>query len=100
VNPLAESMDYDPFFPAIGPAYTAASSTYLHTELKFGRDEEYRVSAFDVSGTGRTSSRVKASGSSAAEPPVPDLAARHDEESRPARARPAGWSTSRRRTSS
>jgi carboxypeptidase C (cathepsin A) len=48
VNPLAESMDYDPFFPAIGPAYTAAFLDYLHTELKFGRDEEYRVSAFDV----------------------------------------------------
>jgi len=48
VNPLAETMDYDPFFPAIGPAYTAAFLDYLHNELKFGRDEEYRVSAFDV----------------------------------------------------
>jgi carboxypeptidase C (cathepsin A) len=48
VNPLAETMDYDPFFPAIGPAYTAAFLDYMHTELDFGRDEEYRVSAFDV----------------------------------------------------
>jgi carboxypeptidase C (cathepsin A) len=48
LNPLAETMDYDPFFPAIGPAYTAAFLDYLHNELKFGRDEEYRVSAFDV----------------------------------------------------
>jgi len=48
VNPLAEHMDYDPFFPAIGPAYTAAFLDYLHDELEFGRDEEYRVSAFDV----------------------------------------------------
>jgi carboxypeptidase C (cathepsin A) len=48
VNPLAEKMDYDPFFPAIGPAYTAAFLDYMHTELEFGRDEEYRVSAFDV----------------------------------------------------
>jgi carboxypeptidase C (cathepsin A) len=48
VNPLAETMDYDPFFPAVGPAYTAAFLDYLHNELKFGRDEEYRVSAFDV----------------------------------------------------
>lgn len=48
VNPLAETMDYDPFFPAIGPAYTAAFLDYMHTELKFGRDEDYRVSAFDV----------------------------------------------------
>ena len=48
VNPLAEKMDYDPFFPAIAPAYTAAFLDYLHNELQFGRDEEYRVSAFDV----------------------------------------------------
>jgi len=48
VNPLAEKMDYDPFFPAIGPAYTAAFLDYLHGELQFGRDEEYRISAFDV----------------------------------------------------
>ena len=48
MNPLAEHMDYDPFFPAVGPAYTAAFLDYLHNELGFGRDEEYRVSAFDV----------------------------------------------------
>jgi carboxypeptidase C (cathepsin A) len=47
-NPLAEKMDYDPFFPAVGPAYTAAFLDYLHGELEFGRDEEYRVSAFDI----------------------------------------------------
>ena len=48
MNPLAEHMNYDPFFPAVGPAYTAAFLDYLHNELEFGRDEEYRVSAFDV----------------------------------------------------
>ena len=48
VNPLSEKMDYDPFFPAVAPAYTAAFLDYLHNELRFGRDEEYRVSAFDV----------------------------------------------------
>jgi carboxypeptidase C (cathepsin A) len=48
VNPLAEHTDYDPFFPAVGPAYTAAFLDYLHGELGFGRDEEYRISAFDV----------------------------------------------------
>ena len=48
VNPLGEKMDYDPFFPAIGPAYTAAFLDYMHSELKFGKDEEYRVSAFDI----------------------------------------------------
>jgi len=47
-NPLAERMNYDPFFPAVGPAYTAAFLDYLHEELDFGRDEEYRVSAFDI----------------------------------------------------
>jgi carboxypeptidase C (cathepsin A) len=48
LNPLAEHMNYDPFFPAVGPAYTAAFLDYLHNDLEFGRDEEYRVSAFDV----------------------------------------------------
>lgn len=48
INPLAEDMDYDPFFPAVGPAYTAAFLGYLHDELKFGRDEEYMVSAFEI----------------------------------------------------
>ena len=31
VNPLSEKMDYDPFFPAVAPAYTAAFLDYLHT---------------------------------------------------------------------
>ena len=48
LNPLAEKMDYDPFFPAVGPAYTAAFQDYLRGELKFDGDEEYRVSAFDI----------------------------------------------------
>ncbi len=48
VNPLAESMDYDPFFPAVAPAFTAAFLDYLHTDLAFGKDEDYQVSAFGV----------------------------------------------------
>ncbi|HVS04512.1 MAG TPA: carboxypeptidase, partial [Thermoanaerobaculia bacterium] len=44
VNPLGEAMDYDPFFPAVGPAFTSAFLDYLHNELEFGRDEEYKVS--------------------------------------------------------
>ncbi len=48
LNPLAESMDYDPFFPAVGPAFTAAFLDYLHNDLNFGHDEEYQVSAFDI----------------------------------------------------
>jgi hypothetical protein len=37
-------MDYDPFFPAVGPAYTAAFRQYLHAELKFDVPDEYVVS--------------------------------------------------------
>lgn len=44
VNPLGESMDYDPFFPSVGPAFTAAFMDYMHNELEFGGDEEYVVS--------------------------------------------------------
>lgn len=44
VNPLAESMDYDPFFPAVGPAFTAAFLGYMHEEMDFGVDETYRIS--------------------------------------------------------
>lgn len=44
VNPLSETMDYDPFFPSIGPAFTAAFLDYMHNELEFGKDEEYVVS--------------------------------------------------------
>ncbi len=44
VNPLGETMDYDPFFPAIGPAFTAAFLQYLHDELTFRPDAEYRFS--------------------------------------------------------
>lgn len=45
VNPLSEDMDYDPFFPAVGPAFTAAFLNYMHDVLEFGRDEKYEVMA-------------------------------------------------------
>lgn len=48
VNPLSETMDYDPFFPSIGPAYTAAFFDYMHNELDFGRDEEYKTTAWPL----------------------------------------------------
>ncbi|MEM1081569.1 MAG: carboxypeptidase [Pseudomonadota bacterium] len=48
VNPLSETMDYDPFFPAVGPAYTAAFLDYLHNDLDFGRDLEYKTSAWPL----------------------------------------------------
>jgi carboxypeptidase C (cathepsin A) len=44
LNPLNDTMDYDPFFPAVGPAYTAAFREYLHAELKFDVPDEYVVS--------------------------------------------------------
>ncbi|MEM7052941.1 MAG: carboxypeptidase [Pseudomonadota bacterium] len=48
INPLSETMDYDPFFPAVGPAYTAAFLDYLHNDLEFGRDLEYKTSAWPL----------------------------------------------------
>ncbi|MDX1625373.1 MAG: hypothetical protein R3323_02560 [Wenzhouxiangellaceae bacterium] len=47
-NPLAEEMDYDPFFPAVGPAFTAAFFDYLYEDLEFRRGEEYKVSAWPL----------------------------------------------------
>jgi carboxypeptidase C (cathepsin A) len=44
VNPLGETMDYDPFFPSVGPAFTAAFFDYMHTDLDFGHGEDYVVS--------------------------------------------------------
>jgi carboxypeptidase C (cathepsin A) len=44
LNPLNDEMDYDPFFPAVGPAYTAAFLSYLHSELKFDEADDYVVS--------------------------------------------------------
>jgi carboxypeptidase C (cathepsin A) len=41
---LGESMDYDPFMSAVGPAFTAAFLDYYHHELDFGRDLDYKVS--------------------------------------------------------
>ena len=43
-NLLGESMSYDPFNSAVGPAFTAAFLDYYHRELEFGRDLEYKVS--------------------------------------------------------
>jgi carboxypeptidase C (cathepsin A) len=48
LNPLGEKMDYDPFFPAIGPAFTAAFLDYLRRDLLVVAEEEYAVSAFDI----------------------------------------------------
>lgn len=74
VNPLAETMDYDPFFPAIGPAYTAAFLDYMHGELKFGREENYRVSAFDIDWSWQHETPGKKGWMSPVPNTVPDLA--------------------------
>ena len=74
VNPLAEDMDYDPFFPAVGPAYTSAFLGYLHDELKFGRDEEYMVSAFDIDWNWKHQAPGKRGWMSPVPNTVPDLA--------------------------
>jgi carboxypeptidase C (cathepsin A) len=44
LNPLNDVMDYDPFFPAVGPAFTAGFRDYLHSELKFDVPDDYVVS--------------------------------------------------------
>lgn len=44
LNPLNDVMDYDPFFPAVGPAFTAGFREYLHSELKFDVADDYVVS--------------------------------------------------------
>ena len=44
LNALNDQMDYDPFFPAVGPAYTAAFRAYLHAELQFDVPDDYVVS--------------------------------------------------------
>ncbi len=74
LNPLAETMDYDPFFPAVGPAYTAAFLDYLHGELKFDDAEEYRVSAFDVKWDWKHQQPGSKVGDILAPNTVPDLA--------------------------
>ena len=47
-NALAESMNYDPFFPAVGPAFTAAFFDYLHDDLGFRENEDYKTTAWPL----------------------------------------------------
>jgi len=48
VNALAERMNYDPFFPAVGPAYTAAFFDYLHHDLEYREEVEYKTTAWPL----------------------------------------------------
>jgi carboxypeptidase C (cathepsin A) len=45
LNPLSDRMDYDPFFPAVGPAFTSAFMDYLRNDLGFRGEEPYVRSA-------------------------------------------------------
>ncbi|MBI1391704.1 MAG: carboxypeptidase [Alphaproteobacteria bacterium] len=44
VQPLAEAMDYDPYFSTVRAAYTAAFLDYMTNTLKFGADKKYVIS--------------------------------------------------------
>jgi carboxypeptidase C (cathepsin A) len=41
LNPLNDTMDYDPFVPSVLPAFTAGFRAYLHSDLKFEASDEY-----------------------------------------------------------
>ncbi len=41
LNPLNDVMDYDPFIPAVLPAFTAGFRAYLRSDLKFEAEDEY-----------------------------------------------------------
>ncbi|MEJ2616403.1 MAG: hypothetical protein P8Z35_15720 [Ignavibacteriaceae bacterium] len=42
-DPLSQYAEYDPLFPAVSPAYTAAFLYYIHNDLNFGKDMDYSV---------------------------------------------------------
>jgi len=44
LNLLSETMDYDPMFTSVGPAFISNFLDYYHNDLKFGRDKDYTVS--------------------------------------------------------
>ena len=44
LNLLGEEMDYDPMFTSVRPAFVSNFLDYYHNDLKFGRDQDYKVS--------------------------------------------------------
>ena len=44
INHIAESMSYDPFFPAVGPAFTATFNDYYREQLGVETDRKYVTS--------------------------------------------------------
>jgi carboxypeptidase C (cathepsin A) len=49
LDPLSEEAEYDPQSNAISSAYNTAINQYMRTELKYGRDETYKPSAYSDS---------------------------------------------------
>jgi carboxypeptidase C (cathepsin A) len=45
INHISESMGYDPFFPAVGPAFVATFNDYYREELGVKTDRKYVTSA-------------------------------------------------------
>lgn len=66
-NLLTENAESDPFFPAVGGAYTALVNHYNHEELNFGRDKTYRNTRL---GSGWNWTRAGAGGGF---PPAPNV---------------------------
>ena len=48
LDPLAGEASYDPLINSVIPAYTAAANEYLRTQLKYGRNQTYKVQLGDA----------------------------------------------------
>ena len=46
LDPLSQGADYDPQSQAVSSAYATAINDYLRNELKYGRNETYKVNAY------------------------------------------------------
>ena len=46
LDPLSKSAQYDPQSRSVSAAYTTAINQYLRTELKYGKDQTYKPSAY------------------------------------------------------
>ena len=46
LEPLSQGADYDPQSQSVSAAYTTAINEYLRNELKYGRNETYKVNAY------------------------------------------------------
>ena len=46
LDPLSQGAEYDPQSQAVSSAYTTAINEYLRNELKYGKNETYKVNAY------------------------------------------------------